>query len=394
MKSTQSLSLCLQVVRPLAVSLILFGFAGANMAHAQTGTSSYGRIELTQGALPRGFKGYSCSAIASRVRALSLQKGEFETSETFADRLAAARAKPIAGSVTLGDLLAFVKTDLEPKYDADKQAMMVSLRGGRQFLESRDYVSLLLEVLRKSTREYVGSNAMGARARVTSYESKVCGVVFANVPDRYPGPAWNDFVKRTPVPMQPTEARALKGKLAAAYIGILEQPFLFDYLEYIKPTISSPTEVTRQGAGLVLKLLEIWVFDRDSGAVLLKIKQDVNTVTSQVYAPMPESQASATGNSGSERPEPSTAVAASLNSRARAQAYDDPICGNVMPFAEAAYHAFERGVAQSDAVAHASTAAPQFSNYWRAFIEKAYGAASVEEAKAAVYSQCLTMKPN
>jgi hypothetical protein len=140
--------------------------------------------------------------------------------------------------------------------------------------------------------------------------------------------------------------------------------------------------------------IAIWVFDRDSGAVLLKIKQDVNTVTGQVYAPMPGSQASATGNPGSERPEPSTAVAASLNSGARAQAYDDPICGKVMPFAEAAYHAFERGLAQSDAVAHASTAAPQFSNYWRAFIEKAYGAASVEEAKAAVYSQCLAMKPN
>ena len=356
--------------------------------------ATYDRIELTQDVLPRGFKGYRCSSIASGIQALSLKKGEFETSDTFANRLAAARAKPIAGSITLGDLLAFVRTDLEPKYDADKQSMMVSLRGGRQFLARGYYVSLLSEVLARSTREYVGSNAMGARARVTSYESKVCGVVFANVPDKYPGPAWNDFVKPTSVPMQPTEARSLKGRLAAAYIGALEQPFLFDYLEYIQPTISSPTEVTRRGAGLVLKLLEIWVFDSETGAVLLKVKQDVHTVT-QVHASMPESQASATGDLAPARPEANMAVTGALNSGASAQAYDDPICGKVMPFAEAAYDAFRRGVAQSDALAHVSTAQPQFSNYWQAFIGKAYGAASLEEAKAAVYSQCLAMKkPN
>ena len=125
--------------------------------------------------------------------------------------------------------------------------MLVSLRGGRQFLGNGYYVSLVSEVLGKSTREYVGSNAMGARVRVTSHGSKICGLVFANVPDKYPGPVWNGFVRPTQVPIEPIEARTVKGRLAAAYIGTLEQPFLFEYLDYIAPTISSPTEVTDHG---------------------------------------------------------------------------------------------------------------------------------------------------
>lgn len=134
------------------------------------------------------------------------------------------------------------------------------------------------------------------------------------------------------------------------------------------------------------------MFDSGTGTVLLKVKQDVNTVSGQTRASSPASPARAIGNPRPAPREPSAAVAGSLNSVASAQAYDDPICGKVMPFAEAAYDVSKRGVPQSDAVAHASAASPQFSNYWQAFVAKAYGAASAEEAKAAVYSQCLAMK--
>ena len=127
------------------------------------------------------------------------------------------------------------------------------------------------------TRQYVGSNALGVRVRVTESFSRSYRIAANN---------WQDFpLANNPkeegggrdsihvaIPSEPFRARRLKESVAAVALCRLVEPFIITTYDSTEATINSPFAYREKSFFLTVELVELWIYDRFSGIVLSKIR--------------------------------------------------------------------------------------------------------------------------
>jgi hypothetical protein len=223
--------------------------------------------------LPKYYLGHDCRAIAKKILSLKLKKSEFETTSAYNERLNVLNAERIAGATKLSDVVGFVPSGalstLSDKYDADRGILRVETYWGdsMQMLDSQLLTSAKLEYKITSKRSYEASNAYGKKVLVNSTSYDTCGIAFSNL--QY-GTSTITKIDES-IEMTPEEARAAKGNIAMMYVGNLSAPYWIEYHDYLKPTIDSPREAAWSGDAIVMKLVQIWLYNKDSGRVYKRI---------------------------------------------------------------------------------------------------------------------------
>ena len=184
------------------------------------------------------------------MASLNLQKGEFESTTTYNERLASISTIALAGTTTLGDVAGFVLSDdvfstITGKYDVDSQTLKLSYfwGGSHQSVGSELLTTVKVEMRPERHRSYRATNAYGATVSVSSSTYDTCGLAISNF--RYLSPKNTNIDEL--VPIEPDEARQAKGNLAVMFVGNMEVPYLVKFHDYWKATMDSPTEIAFTG---------------------------------------------------------------------------------------------------------------------------------------------------
>jgi len=87
-------------------------------------------FDLTRPDVPPDYPGHDLDALVKNLQESNTEKGEFETTNQYRERLATEAAKPLLGDVGVGDLVAFVLTDtlVGARYDADTELFLVTVK--------------------------------------------------------------------------------------------------------------------------------------------------------------------------------------------------------------------------------------------------------------------------
>jgi hypothetical protein len=223
------------------------------------------------------FRGHDPEAISKALEALEKTnaKSEFETTAEFEQR----KKKAMASQPIPCELVFVVPPATEnlsgfrATYDADGQAMAVSLQFmPRTFVLEPDKPDFnLLDLSHKgSTARYVGQNAYGATAEVSSYQGEAYGLAM-------PTNAWVSEVQsgtptyRILLPMGTDYARNLKPNLGVLVVCSLRQSKRLTWVSGHEATIDSPTEGYITTTYLNAKIEQVWVYDSQSGEVIKKV---------------------------------------------------------------------------------------------------------------------------
>ncbi|MBV9300625.1 MAG: hypothetical protein JOY62_04965 [Acidobacteriaceae bacterium] len=223
------------------------------------------------------FQGHDVEAIYKRLVTAkdALKKEEFETAAEFEKRKETTASRPILGSLTTSSTFAFRlpmasegSTDgWTAEYDADGQAWTIAVEPSHTtFVESdrRELDTLNLKETLLSNRNYAGTNAFGARRNVESVSIEVYGVAFR--------PLSKLTIEYGGAPMPPATAKQLKPHLRGLLVCTLEEPVLLRHFHGHVPTIDDPFESVTEEKYLNIQLQQFWVFDAQSGRVLIKLK--------------------------------------------------------------------------------------------------------------------------
>lgn len=222
-------------------------------------------------ALPKGYAGHDCRTMSRALKALNPAKDEYETTAAYAERVAAFGAKPIAGSVTVADYVAFVPDYplITTSYDADVGQFRIS--GSMGAIDGLVGSSLVLSVVTDSkvlTRStYIAANAYGRKVEVRKTQLYACAVALPQLRQSYRSAAFDAIVS-----LSPDEAKVAKENVAILYVGKLAEPYWAKFFFNIEPKIDSPTETTWTGDALVIRDAEVWLFDKRTGRIYQKSK--------------------------------------------------------------------------------------------------------------------------
>ena len=204
---------------------------------------------------------------------LTSRRQEFESTEAYNARLAAAAQRSILGSLTPSGPVAFLmhqhhdpldQSPLQVSYDADTQAFSISVNFGAV----KDYelpsdmqplVTFMTVRVHTVDRSYMASNAMGVRVKVDEEVYQAFGAGLRN------GHA--NFASFH-LPVGATAAPRLKPLLAVALAGHLRAPWIgFDsYLS--EATVREPMRWQEDKHVVVLEPEEFILFRTDTGEVL------------------------------------------------------------------------------------------------------------------------------
>lgn len=225
--------------------------------------------------LKPNYFGHDCRALAKKLRSLNPEKGEFETTAAYKDRLDSISGKVVVGSIKLGDVVGFVpSTDMLPmfseQYNADDQSLKLVdyIADGGGMAGGHLAATKKLEASLRSRRTYAASNAYGKGVDVTSSNYDTCALAFSNVDYMR---SMSAYQLSTSFTLPPDEARAAKGNITTLYVGNLERPYLKEFSDYLKPTIDTPREAAWVGDALVMKLVQVWFFNKQTGKVYKKL---------------------------------------------------------------------------------------------------------------------------
>jgi len=226
--------------------------------------------------LPPGFSGHDCMAIGAAAKKLATQKDEFETQAAYEKRLEELKERPLLGSLLANSRLAFVAPSLfaEFKYSPEREVATIALNefALRAAAVNATGLPLLVRPLKihsknTSERQYVGTNAFGARVLVSETRGELCALA----------PLYVDFKRlayfvQTPeLSLSPERARSAKENLGILFISRLVPPFVVNAFEVSQAKIDWPYEVRRDGPALAVHVEGVWFFDRRTGEVLAKI---------------------------------------------------------------------------------------------------------------------------
>lgn len=220
--------------------------------------------------LPPHFNGNSFSQLY-RGSAGVAPKGEFETTAEYAARTAK----------TSGGLIALVVDPSMAQYDADSETMTVSLVPLTITVGYDNTEGYVVNSKITDQHQYVGSNAFGATANITSTSSDIQAVV----PKSGALSGGVDFA----IKMPRDEAQRLKPTLKILLIGSLanEQPKPlgdggYNGYDSTKATLAEPHEESRTYFNLAVDLVDAWVFDSATGDVKARYSERADAGRMQV----------------------------------------------------------------------------------------------------------------
>lgn len=229
-------------------------------------------FDLSIESLPANYRGHSCVEISRLLSSLKLEKDEFESSKSFADRIDFIKEARLYGQLTGSSLLAFSpsKPMMLPKYDADTETMKVhvlSHGSGSVRIDGNFYTSAPINKELSSSRNYVGENGYGRKVEISSFTYDVCGITFSNV---------NSISRSVNIPsdfsfkISPEIARDSKESIGILYIANLSAPYSARYSDYMKATMDSPTEIAMSGPSIVTTLSQVWIYNTKTGQIFAK----------------------------------------------------------------------------------------------------------------------------
>lgn len=262
-------------MKRMIAALALCSSALPGMAQLKAAAPQAPPVDLSASSLPGGFPGYDCTAITKRLKDLKISKDEFESSADYIERTSALLQARLSGEVTGVDPMVFVAQvqGWGARYDADSGFLSVSLSFSPNVMNSDAKLGLVAgEVvadLGTTSRSYVGTNGYGAKATVTEFTTTVCAVGFKNV--GYAESVQNRY--RFQVKMDGQKAKAVKDRLHVALVGALVPPFVGTYVTSSTATVQNPQSMTRHGDAAIIRLDEVWLFDKATGEVFDKVSK-------------------------------------------------------------------------------------------------------------------------
>ena len=227
-------------------------------------------LDLTADRLPHNYSGRDPAALYRHLQ--TPPKGEFETTDAYAARTAYF-GNPETFAVLLDDPLRIIA-----KYDADVEQLEVKVALDVFDNRRSDYSGTAF-VLRDTVerRSYIGSNAFGARATIESIRHERYAIVPTNRRFGFRAGGMSSGISRSVynawLELTPVRARSLKDSLGAIIvcrIAFDDKPYAASDVHATEATITSPTEVLVEYKYVRARVLQLWLFDRSTGEILLK----------------------------------------------------------------------------------------------------------------------------
>lgn len=233
---------------------------------------------------------YIYSSIDDREK--SSLKGEFETTEQYQKRISISNNNQNAKGI-----FSFQGYKPKMKYSADDSEFTILIRVGAvlsPFEHSlippqkgkydvsdfkKDDKSITLIVDMEDGGSYEAENVYGAKTIVekTVFTSYDVAVTYCNdfpietiEDEQFPIIKFDYIVGKFPSP--PEEARKIKKNIGCLVIGKLEKPFIHETFILEPATFDSPYDVSRFHRYLHMRMLELWIYNQETGKVYVKLK--------------------------------------------------------------------------------------------------------------------------
>ncbi len=190
------------------------------------------------------------------------KKNEFETTNSFLEKLRQWEEKPLYAHVHMGDTLAFVAPAdlLSPSYDADTETMTVGLSNAES--TSSQFggtvkIPFLALFQKRNTVLKSGITRMGVKFNFEEIKSYAFGIY---LPNTIPSYRWR-------LNLSIGDAKKLKKLGSLVLIGKLTSPYTLEDYGSESASLSAPFDIKARTEGLALSLEEIWITNQDGGVV-------------------------------------------------------------------------------------------------------------------------------
>jgi hypothetical protein len=270
--------------------LPLYAVANSQQLFSQTS------FNQTVQRLPYGFEGHDVKSFYHEVNSRrQIQKGEFETTDQFKNRLSLLSAQPLVGNITIHSTLAFVTDyNLKASYNADEEvmALVLPLRRPSNDRSLSKFDPQLRSVTISSdlkTEYYTATNKFGATLKVERLSGTTYGLIF-DIPTKSQDlitPSLpvgtvarpninNDDLWSARLPMNIATAKSVKEKLKLIFIcrfkdkDIKDDMLLYASSLSTEATFDKPYETNVIQYRLPVILIEIWIADTTTGKIYQK----------------------------------------------------------------------------------------------------------------------------
>jgi hypothetical protein len=247
-----------------------------------------GPLDLNTSNLGPNFQGNDISALyhAIKIAPALKEKSEFETTIQFVARRQGFTDKPILGTLTAKDSLAFLLPSEfrfggpRFEYDADSQTLEFALDGNSMtlFLDSQhpDLDTIRIKSTIIDTGKYMASNAFGAKVEIEKTFSQDNGIAFSKNSWLFrtsPNPYVREFKHLFSMP--PEQARTLKQEGRLLLICRLENPWFRETVHGHEAKMDEPYQTTVSDYYLQAVPEQLWIFNQRTGEVLSKLTATV-----------------------------------------------------------------------------------------------------------------------
>ncbi len=274
---------------PLLLLLVFWPISASSMGQPPPGPaptkppSSCSNVPFTLTAtrLPPNYQGNDLLLLFTNIGKLqhTLQKDDFETSEEYEARSAAEVKKPILGSATIRDLLAFSfpPDEGDSKYNADAQEF--TLHVPMEWVVAREWEGTVIRLenspcnkAHSSSRTYSGQNAFGAKTEVASFTTVYnClwikeGTLAVNSESDL-----RDHGFTTRIGMTREKARNAKSRIRVLLVGRLLDRRTSSRWSGKEPTIAEPVQLHETFEFLPFWLKQVFIYNSSTGEVYTAI---------------------------------------------------------------------------------------------------------------------------
>lgn len=217
--------------------------------------------------LPHGFKGHDIISIYKKLDKVIPSKNEYETTKSYQEKLR---------SLKNNDIYAF-KIYALSDYNADKQILTVELKSELLFESPREGTSFILHEEENSLGTYPATNAFGAKVSVGKYSNVYYGITLTNgnvfgKKKEYKRIFKNDFKMASEIAKQ---SRSGLNFLLICKPDKRDNYFTYSRDNYSEPSFSVPIERTKKWNYVYVKLLELWIFNEETGKVFKRFKLEI-----------------------------------------------------------------------------------------------------------------------
>jgi len=228
--------------------------------------------------LPAGYTGVDLKGLYALLKASSedLKKGEYETSEEFARRKAAASVQGIDPNAEY----AFLPDSIRVEYNADSQnykaSSIIFCEAAYDTGEFKGWTVCNGGDVEMFRDTYEGTNGYGAKAVIDRTRGRELGMAFRSddpvlrsqffAREKYS--SWTEFQDVFQMPLE--RARGFAGKdIKVLLVGRIKQPLLIEGRGLLgEPTIAKPRDIFIQKLGVPFELKRVVYFVQQTGEVI------------------------------------------------------------------------------------------------------------------------------